>query len=101
MSDDNHYEDIIDKMMLDEVCGIDNVKRSKIEGLEPKFKRLAILSILDKDRKLFTVIKDLIKDNSVTKVDHVKKIIVMLRAYVKVGEVEKKKYGEVMTPLEL
>lgn len=101
MSDDNHYEDIIDKMMLDEVCGIDDVKRAKIESLEPKFKRLAILSILDKDRKLFTVIKDLIKDNSVTKVEHVKKIIVMLRAYVKVGEVEKKKYGEVLTPLEL
>ena len=34
-------------------------------------------------------------------INHVKDVIVMLREYVKVGEVEKKKYGEVLTPLSL
>ena len=101
MCGDNHYEEIIDKMMMDEVCGMNDSFRKKIESLEPKYKRLAILSLLDKDRSLFTTIKKLVQENKVSKVSHVKDIIVMLRKYVKVGEVEKKKYGEVMTPLEL
>lgn len=98
MCGDNFYEEIIDKMMLGL---IEPTLRKKIELLEPKYKRLAILSLLDKDRKLFTSIKNIVKDNKVTKVNHVKDVIKMLREYVRVGEVEKKKFGEVMTPLEL
>ena len=101
MSDDNHYEEIIDKMMEDEVCGMNESFRKKIDSLDHKYKRLAILSLLDKDRKLFMSIKNIVKENKVSKVSHVKDVIKMLREYVKVGEVEKKKYGEVMTPLEL
>lgn len=98
MCDDNHYEEVIDKMMLDL---IDPKLHGKINSLEHKYKRLAILSLLDKDRRLFTSIKNIVKDNKVTKVNHVKDVIKMLREYVRVGEVEKKKFGEVMTPLEL
>ena len=42
-----------------------------------------------------------VKDGGIGKFEHIKDVIKMLREYVKVGEVEKKKYGEVMTPLEL
>lgn len=101
MCGDNNYEEIIDKMMLNEVCGLNENFRLKIESLEHKYQRLAILSLLDKDRSLFMSIKNIVKENKVTKVNHVKDVIKMLREYVKVGEVEKKKYGEVMTPLEL
>ena len=49
---------------------------------------------------LFLKIKALI-NTDIGKMDHIKDVILMLRKYVKVGEVEKKKFGEVMTPLEL
>jgi hypothetical protein len=52
------------------------------------------------DRNLFLRIKGLI-NSGIGKYDHIKDVILMLREYVKVGEVEKKKFGEVMTPLEL
>jgi hypothetical protein len=61
---------------------------------------MTILSLLDKDLNLFKRIKAL-TDKNIGKMDHIKDIILMLREYVKVGEVEKKKFGEVMTPLEL
>lgn len=43
MSGDNHYEEIIDKMMLDL---IEPKLQEKILGLEHKYQRLAILSLL-------------------------------------------------------
>lgn len=63
-------------------------------------KRMTILSLLDKDLNLFKKIKAL-TDTNINKMEHIKDIILMLREYVKVGEVEKKKFGEVMTPLDL
>lgn len=99
----NLFEEVIDMMMLD---GFALEFQEKIMFMPTKEKRMAILSLLDKDRKLFTKIKSLINDlvlpaTSATKIDHIKDVILMLREYVKVGEVEKKKFGEVMTPLEL
>ena len=46
-------------------------------------------------------LKSFIKGNDIPKIDHLKDVVLMLREYVKVGEVEKKKYGEVMTSLDL
>jgi hypothetical protein len=74
--------------------------RSAISTLSRDKKRMAILSLLDKDRNLFKRIKAL-TDKGINKMDHIKDVILMLREYVKVGEVEKKKFGEVMSPLEL
>jgi site-specific DNA-methyltransferase (adenine-specific) len=93
----NLFEEVIDRMMLD---GFSPEFSSKIMSLPLKDKRMAILSLLDKDRDLFLKIKGLI-NNDIGKMDHIKDVILMLRKYVKVGEVEKKKFGEVMTPLEL
>lgn len=93
----NLFEEVIDRMMLD---GFSPEFSSKIMNLPLKDKRMAILSLLDKDRDLFLKIKGLI-NNDIGKMDHIKDVILMLRKYVKVGEVEKKKFGEVMTPLEL
>jgi site-specific DNA-methyltransferase (adenine-specific) len=95
--DKNLFEEIIDKLMLEDLpVGF----AEQINLLPLHKKRLAILSLLDKDRNLFMKIKSLI-NKGIGRFDHIKDVILMLRDYVKVGEVEKKKYGEVMTPLEL
>ncbi|MFW6008305.1 MAG: Eco57I restriction-modification methylase domain-containing protein [archaeon] len=97
----NHYEELIDKMMIEDVSGIDNEIRETLESLPTDKKRLAILSILDKDRGLFVKIKNMINSNDLTKVEYIKELVKMLREYVKVGDVEVKKHGEVMTDLSL
>ena len=98
--DKNYFEEIVDAMILDGIDGMNDTFKSAISGLSRDKKRMAILSLLDKDRNLFKRIKAL-TDKNINKMDHIKDIILMLREYVKVGEVEKKKFGEVMTPLEL
>ncbi len=99
-NDKNYFEDIIDMMILDGISGMNDTFRNAIRNLSRDKKRMTILSLLDKDLNLFKRIKAL-TDKNIDKMDHIKDIILMLREYVKVGEVEKKKFGEVMTPLEL
>jgi hypothetical protein len=98
--DKNYFEEIIDMMILQEVSGFNESFRRAVQNLPKDKKRMAILSKLDKDRNLFLGIKGLL-DSNVNKFNHIKDVILMLREYVKVGEVEKKKFGEVMTPLDL
>ena len=93
----NLFEEVIDRMMLESFTPEFS---DKIMNMPLKDKRMAILSLLDKDRNLFLRIKGLI-NSGIGKYEHIKDVILMLREYVKVGEVEKKKFGEVMTPLEL
>ena len=99
-NDKNYFEEIIDMMILDGISGMNDTFRNAIRNLDRDKKRMTILSLLDKDLNLFKRIKAL-TDKNINKMDHIKDIILMLREYVKVGEVEKKKFGEVMTPLEL
>lgn len=93
----NLFEEVIDMMMLE---NFSEEFKQRVMNMPLKEKRMAILSLLDKDRNLFLRIKSLI-NGGIGKFEHIKDVIKMLREYVKVGEVEKKKYGEVMTPLEL
>ena len=95
----NCFEEVIDKMILDQVVGMNESFKNAISNLSKDKKRMAILSLLDKDRNLFKSIKALV-DKEINKMEHIKDVILMLRDYVKVGEVEKKKFGEVMTPLD-
>ncbi len=98
--DRNYFEEVVDAMILDGISGMNESFRNAIMSLDRDKKRMTILSLLDKDLNLFKRIKAL-TDKNINKMDHIKDIILMLREYVKVGEVEKKKFGEVMTPLEL
>jgi hypothetical protein len=97
----NIFEEIIDSMVLDGVAGMNESFKNAISSLPIREKRLAILSLLDKDLNLFKKIKSFIQSEKLSKIDHLKEVILMLREYVKVGEVEKKKFGEVMTDLNL
>ena len=94
----NIFEEVIDKMMLESFTPEFS---DKIMNMPLKDKRMAILSLIDKDRNLFIKIKSFISSEKLSKVEHLKEVILMLREYVKVGEVEKKKFGEVMTDLNL
>lgn len=96
----NIFEEVIDSMILYGIAGMNDSFRNAISNLPIEDKRMAILSLLDKDLNLFKKIKAL-TNKSINRLEHIKDIILMLREYVKVGEVEKKKFGEVMTPLEL
>ena len=98
--DKNYFEEIIDMMIMDQVMGMNETFRLAISNLPKDEKRMAILSLLDKDLNLFKKIKAL-TNKSINRMEHIKDVILMLRQYVKVGEVEQKKFGEVMTPLEL
>ena len=98
--DKNLFEEIVDKLVLDDIPGMTDIFKQKILSLDRDKKRMAILSLLDKDRNLFLKIKALF-DKNINRMEHIKDIVTMLREYVKVGEVEKKKFGEVMTPLDL
>jgi len=99
--DKNYFEEVIDAMILDGIAGMNESFREAIKALPKDKKRMTILSLLDKDLNLFTKIKSFVSGEKLSKVDHLKDVILMLRDYVKVGEVEKKKFGEVMTDLEL
>ena len=101
----NIFEEVIDLMMVDELGekhGIDNEFKNKLKNLPTEQKRIIILGMLEKtsSRPLFMKIKAL-TDKNINRMEHIKDVILMLREYVKVGEVEKKKFGEVMTPLDL
>ena len=98
--DKNYFEEIIDKMILEEVVGMNESFRNAISNLSKDKKRMAILSLLDKDRNLFKDIKALV-DKDINKMDHIRDIAKMLREYVKVADTLKREYGEVMTPTEL
>lgn len=99
--DKNIFEEVVDKIILENSSNIDEKRKNAIfSSTNKKDKRMAILSLLDKDRNLFLKIKGLVNEE-INRMEHIKDVILMLREYVKVGEVEKKKYGEVMTPLEL
>jgi hypothetical protein len=98
----NYYEEVIDQMMIEEVSLLEDGVKEVLEGLPTHKKRIAILSILDKNRNLFTAIKKLIDDNNdASKTEYITQVVEMLREYVVVGDVEKKKFGEIMTPIHL
>lgn len=97
----NQFEELIDEMMINEVAGLDTDLKSKLKGLSINKKRIGILSILDSDRGLFMKIFNTIKDNNVSKTEHIKTVVEMMREYVKVGVTEVKAFGEVMTPQSL
>lgn len=104
--DKNIFESVIDKMMVESCMDdtfkpyINDIKEIINKKLPAHKKRFAILCTLDKNRNLMRKAK-VYNNIPVSKMEHVKDYIKILRDYVKVSEVEKKKFGEVMTPIDL
>ena len=97
---DNYFEEVIDKMILDGIPGMNQAFVDIISNLPRDEKRMTILNLLDKDQNLFNQIKAL-TDKKINKMEHIEDVVLMLRKYVNDADVEKKKFGEVMTPLDL
>lgn len=97
---DNIFEEVIDSLMLDQYSDEPELTEF-IKKLPKADKRMAILSLLDSDNNMWVKLKSLIGGESLSKVEQIKDVVLMLREYVKIAEVEKKKFGEVMTPLDL
>jgi len=93
----NLYEDLIEQMMMEEVAGLDKDILETLQNVSIEKQRMAILSILDKDRRLFMDIKKIVEKTPISASEHIKDVVQMLRKYVEVGDVEKKKFGEVFT----
>jgi site-specific DNA-methyltransferase (adenine-specific) len=92
----NDYEQLIEMMFADGT--LDQSVRQEIEGMNDLRKRLHIVKILDKGLGLFTKIENIM---NLGKMDYIKNILMMLKSYVLIADVEKNKFGEVMTPLTL
>jgi site-specific DNA-methyltransferase (adenine-specific) len=97
--DKNYFEELVDKVVLD-ATNIDDSIKKMIISMPREKKRMALLSVIDDERSLFSNIKANINSN-IGRMEHIEDVVLMLRKYVKDAEVQKKKFGEVMTPLEL
>jgi adenine-specific DNA-methyltransferase len=62
--------------------------------------RMALLSLIDGDSALWSKMNSYVNECS-DKFEHIKDVIKIMSKFVKDGEVERKKFAEVMTPLEL
>lgn len=62
--------------------------------------RMALLSLIDGDTALWSKMNSYVNECS-DKFEHIKDVIKIMAKFVKDGEIERKKFGEVMTPLEL
>lgn len=62
--------------------------------------RMALLSLIDGDTALWSKMNSYVNECS-DKFEHIKDVIELMSKFVKDGEVERKKFGEVMTPLEM
>jgi hypothetical protein len=98
----NLFEEVLDKLVMDEHLDLDQDVKDYImsEDIREE-KRIYILSNLLKDRSLevvnsFTKLRD-----CDTRTQHLNEALLTLNKYIKVGQQEVKKYGEVFTPLSL
>ena len=102
----NLFEEVIEKMMIESCMDetfkpyIDEIKEIINKKLPNSKKRFAILCTLDKNRNLLRKAK-VFNNNPISKAEHIVDYMKILRRYVAVSDVEKKKFGEVMTPIDL
>lgn len=101
----NLYENIIQDMIVDGINGMTPEIKKMIKDAPINQKRSMILTILEENnvehRLLCSKIQKTVNDNNISKTKHIKGVVQMLREYVKVSAVEVKKFGEIMTPIEL
>jgi hypothetical protein len=92
----NIFEEVIDDLILDEYSKSDEEK-DYIKSLHRDKKRMARLSLMSDNNILWNKIYE-IHCGDDTKYNKIKKIILLLRDYVKIADVERKSHGEILTP---
>jgi hypothetical protein len=94
--DKDIFESVIDGLILENYSNDEELK-DIIKNLPKENKRIGLLSLIGNDNVLWNKINNLLKDNK-SSFQYLKEIILILREYVKIADVDKKSKGEVLTP---
>ena len=101
----NLYEDLVQGMVVDGVNGMTPELKKIIKSAPVDQQRSMILDIMVENnyehQLLCSKIQKTISAGNANESKHIKDVVKMLREYVKVSDVEVKKFGEIMTPIEL
>ncbi len=97
--DDEIFEKLVQDLMINKYSD-DKELTEYILSLPRHKQRMAILSLIDGDNVLWSKMNAYVNECS-DKFEHVKDVVRIINQFVKDGEVEKKKFGEVMTPISL
>lgn len=92
------FEKLIFDLMLNKYS--DHEEKEFILALPKEKKRMGMLALIDGDNVLWTKMNAFVNECT-NKQDHNKDVLKIISRFVKDGEVERKKYGEVMTPISL
>jgi len=103
------YEQLILDVVIESIPDMSPELKYHLECSTTQAKRAKVLAILEENnvqnRQMFRSIRKEIENDSfwgdVSQTRHIANIVNMLRDYVKVSKVEKKSFGEVMTPISL
>jgi hypothetical protein len=95
--------EIFEKVVFDLILNKYSTEEEKefVQSLNPKDQRMALLLLIDGDNK--TIWSEMISyvNECSDKFEHIQDVLTKMSKFVKNGVVEKKKFGEVMTPISL
>jgi len=96
-NDSDVFESVIDGLILEKYA--DEDVKEYIKHLPSSKKRIATLSLIGEDNLLWSKINDLIKEEK-SSYERLKSVYTLLKEYVKIADVERKKHGEILTPFK-
>ena len=91
------FELVIDGLILEKYA--DEDVKEYIKNLPSNKKRVATLSLIGEDNLLWTKINEIIKEEK-SSYERLKSVYTLLKEYVKIADVERKKHGEILTPFK-
>jgi hypothetical protein len=98
-----NQEEIVDNIILDMLeIKYPGIKKKVLTDTKKSKRRSGMLAFLGDDKELFSGYKNIVDNNPQRPcAQYSKDILNMLREYVKIADVEVKRFGEVMTPFTL
>jgi len=95
--DKDIFEDVVDGLIIEKYAT--NDVKDFINNLPSHKKRVVTLSLIGSDNVLWSKINDILKEGK-TGYQRLKDVYFLLRDYVKIADVERKKHGEILTPFK-
>lgn len=96
-NDSDVFELVIDGLILEKYA--DEDVKEYIKHLPSNKKRIATLTLIGEDNLLWSKINDLLKEEK-SSYERLKSVYTLLKDYVKIADVERKKHGEILTPFK-
>ena len=96
-SDSDVFDSVIDGLILEKYA--DEDVKEYIKHLPSNKKRIALASLIGDDHLLWSKINEIIKEEK-SGYQRLKAVYTLLKEYVKILDVERKKHGEILTPFE-